>query len=322
MIAALITAFAGLFGLAFGSFLNVCATRWTEGESAARGRSHCRSCGRTLTWWENIPLASWIALRGHCRTCKAVIGWRYPLVEFAVGALWAFTAWRVLAGAVDLSLPLSVLAYQVSIAAGLMIFLWLMVALAVLDFENLWLPDRLVWPGILLGVASSFGWIVAITRLSGEYFDRIHLSALPVTMAMDSAMRFSYFLAADRSPGIGSLAFALTASPAIAAAAILLIRWIYWLVRRREGMGLGDVKLMAMIATWLGIEGAILAFSIGSVLGALTALVLMMLPASRNGEPNWALRKLPFGTFLCLGAIVSIFWGPRLIALYERWAGF
>ena len=103
MIPIYVTVFAGVLGLAFGSFLNVCATRWPEEESAVKGRSHCRNCGRTLAWWENIPLASWLALRGHCRTCKAWSGWRYPLAELAVGALWAFSTWHTFLEAPDLS---------------------------------------------------------------------------------------------------------------------------------------------------------------------------------------------------------------------------
>ena len=103
---------------------------------------------------------------------------------------------------------------------------------------------------------------------------------------------------------------------------MLLIRGLYWIIRRREGLGLGDAKLMAMLAAWLGLDGAMLAFSIGCVLGAITALVLLALPSSRKDEPNWALKKLPLGTFLCIGGIVSVFWGQQLIALYEHWAGF
>jgi leader peptidase (prepilin peptidase)/N-methyltransferase len=89
MIRILGTIFAGLLGLAFGSFLNVCLSRWPAGESVVKPRSHCRQCGRTLAWWENVPLVSWLALRGRCRGCKSWIGWRYPLVEFSVAVLWA-----------------------------------------------------------------------------------------------------------------------------------------------------------------------------------------------------------------------------------------
>jgi len=324
VIPAFVTVFAGLLGLAFGSFLNVCATRWPEEESIAKGRSHCRSCSRTLAWWENIPLASWIALRGRCRTCHASIGWRYPLAELAVGGLWAFEAWRVVERTTDLALPTSVLFYQLSVVIGMMVFLWLLAALAVFDAENLWLPDRLVWPGIALGILTTFLWISAASKLSEKYFDVIHLSALPMTMSMESVMKVGYFLEAVRFPGIGNPfvgLLLLLAGPILAAGSVLFIRWLYWLIRRREGLGLGDAKLMAMLAAWLGLDGALLAFSIGCVLGALTALALLALPSSRRDEPNWALKKLPLGTFLCLGAIVSVFWGGQLIALYEHWAG-
>ena len=78
MIRILGTIFAGLFGLAFGSFLNVCLSRWPVGESIVRPRSHCRDCDHTLEWFENIPLVSYLRLRGRCRVCFALIGWRYP----------------------------------------------------------------------------------------------------------------------------------------------------------------------------------------------------------------------------------------------------
>src|ERR1035441_9281736 len=96
MIRILGTIFAGLLGLAFGSFLNVCLSRWPQGESIVKPRSHCRQCDHTLAWWENLPLVSWLALRGRCRSCHAWIGWRYPLVELAVGVLWATVAWSIL----------------------------------------------------------------------------------------------------------------------------------------------------------------------------------------------------------------------------------
>ena len=146
-----------------------------------------------------------------------------------------------------------------------------------------------------------------------------------MTMAMESVMKLGHFLEDIRLPGIGNPLvglLVLIAGPVLAAGSILLIRWLYWIVRRREGFGLGDAKLMAMLAAWLGLDGAMLAFAIGCILGALTALVLLALPSSRKDEPNWALKKLPLGTFLCIGGIVSVFWGQQLIALYEHWAGF
>src|SRR5215469_16083354 len=94
MIRIFATTLAGLLGLAFGSFLNVCLSRWPAGESVVAPRSHCRNCSRTLAWWENIPIASWLALRRRCRTCGASISWRYPLVELLVGGLWALIVWQ------------------------------------------------------------------------------------------------------------------------------------------------------------------------------------------------------------------------------------
>ena len=102
MIRILGTVFAALLGLAFGSFLNVCLSRWPEGESIVTPRSHCRNCGRVLAWWENVPLLSWLALRGRCRGCGAWIGWRYVIVEAAVGGLWAMVAWQSLRRSFDL----------------------------------------------------------------------------------------------------------------------------------------------------------------------------------------------------------------------------
>ena len=113
------------------------------------------------------------------------------------------------------------------------------------------------------------------------------------------------------------LAFAIL----ISAGLILLIRWMYWLVRRREGIGLGDAKLMAMLAAWLGLPGALLAFAIGVVLGAVVGVVLLLKSRNTN-ETAAGLTKLPLGTFLCIGGIVSALWGVEMIGAYLRWAGF
>jgi leader peptidase (prepilin peptidase)/N-methyltransferase len=102
-----------------------------------------------------------------------------------------------------------------------------------------------------------------------------------------------------------------------AAAIILLIRWIYWLIRRREGLGLGDAKLMATLAAWLGLPGALLSLFLGIVLGALYA-VTTLAGRSRRSQASWATAQLPLGTFLCIGGIVSALWGQQIIASYLR----
>jgi leader peptidase (prepilin peptidase)/N-methyltransferase len=273
------TIFAGLLGLAFGSFLNVCLSRWPEGESVVQPGSHCRYCDHTLAWWENVPLLSWLALRARCRKCHSPISWRYPLVELTVGALWAALAWR----SDEALLPLE-------FAAGMMFLTWVLVSLAVLDAEYLWLPDALTLPGIAFG----FGWWLLQAVQLG--------SASPMSRA-------PWEEAAKRLLAI-----------AAAAALILLIRLLYWLVRRREGIGLGDAKLMALLAAWLGLPGALLAFSLGAILGSVAALALLAVPAARRGSQTWAAAQLPLGTFLCIGGIVSMLWGEPIIAAYLRWA--
>jgi leader peptidase (prepilin peptidase)/N-methyltransferase len=281
MIRIFATVFAGLLGLAFGSFLNVCLSRWPQGDSVVRPRSHCRNCGRVLPWWENVPLASWIALRGRCRGCGTQISGRYVVVEAAVGGLWAVAAWRSLT---EVAPDPSMLATPLAQAAALFVFLWLLTALAALDVENLWIPDFLTFPGIGAGL------------LATVLFD------------------------AKGSSLLRTLVFRVVGIIA-AAGVVLVIRWAYWLLRRREGIGLGDAKLMAMLAAWLGLPGALLAFGFGVVAGAAVALVMLALPGARTGE-RWGVSRLPLGTFLCIGGIVSALWGPRIIAAYLRWAGF
>ena len=284
------TGLAALLGLAFGSFLNVCLSRWPEGESVVKPRSHCRNCGRTLTWWENIPIVSWIALRGRCRTCKAKISWRYPLVEAFVGFLWAIESWRAL-GMLFSSDRVSINIVLVH-AVGMAVFFWLLLALAFLDAKHLWLPNWITFSGIALGFL--------MTTFLGPLDD-------------------SWW--SQSATTLRTSAIADAVAIAIPTALILLIRWTYWLVRRREGIGLGDAKLMAMLGAWLGLSGALLSFSIGVFLGATFALIVLAVPAGRRGSETWSAARLPLGTFLCIGGIISALWGQPIIAAYLHWAG-
>ncbi len=288
----ILTLIVGLMGLAFGSFLNVCLTRWPAGEGVVKPRSHCRNCGRTLAVWENVPVLSWLALRGRCRTCGVWIGWRYPLVELAVGILWAaivwqFVSWDSSVGTVSFS-PLG-LTEHLAAPSGKMLLVFLLVGLAVLDVEHLWLPDAVTLPGIVLGIA------IALLRW-GPLVQIGQVKSPPRLVLLDSAF-----------------------SILIAAGLILLIRWIYWLIRRREGIGLGDAKLMAMLAAWLGLPGALLAFAIGAVLGALAGAAVLLTQKCDAASPG--LTKLPLGTFLCIGGIITTLWGQPILAAYLRWAG-
>jgi leader peptidase (prepilin peptidase)/N-methyltransferase len=298
------TILAALLGLAFGSFLNVCLSRWPEGESVVKPRSHCRNCGRTLAWWENIPLLSWLALRGRCRTCQEKISWRYPLVESLVGALWAVIVWQQISsvGALRPSSPFpEVVSFSPLFIAQFfgtifwkMVFTLTLVGLAALDAEYLWLPDRVTLPAIAIGFALTVWRNQLMYGLPGYY---------------------------DQQPTLASRALSCLIAIVLAAAIILLIRWTYRLIRHREGIGLGDAKLMAMLGAWLGLSGAMLSFAIGVIIGAVFSLVVLAVPAARRESETWLLSKLPLGTFLCVGGIISALWGHPLIATYLRWVG-
>jgi leader peptidase (prepilin peptidase)/N-methyltransferase len=178
------------------------------------------------------------------------------------------------------------------------------VALAVLDAENLWLPDWLTLPGIALGFI--------------EILLRVELNS-------DIVLKF-YGAMALRQRMFYHIAFHWLLGILAAAGLILLIRWLYWLVRRREGLGLGDAKLMALLAAWLGLPMALLSLFFAVVFGSLVAVVLLALPKVRftsdSDNTPWALNKLPLGTFLCIGGIVSSLWGQSILNAYLRWAGF
>jgi len=290
------TIFAGLLGLAFGSFLNVCLSRWPAGESVVKPLSHCRNCDHTLAWWENVPVASWLALRGRCRNCHTRIGWRYPLVELAVGMLWGIIGWRLFGQLESLEAApypnLGLRQFGLVPAIATMVLLFLLVGIAVVDAEHFWIADRVVLPGIALGLA------------------------LP--LLFDSLLQMPLRWQSEFWIEMGERLLGVMA----AAALILLIRWLYQLIRHREGIGLGDAKLMALLAAWLGLPGALLSLAIGAILGSLAALALLTVPASRRNSESWATTRLPLGTFLCIGGIIGALWGQPLISAYLRWAGF
>lgn len=295
MIRILGTTFAALLGLAFGSFLNVCLSRWPQGESIAHPGSHCRHCAHTLAWWENIPVLSWLVLRGRCRNCRSAISFRYPLVELAVAVLWTWTIWSSSLWTLGAEQTTIAVDLEILRIVASTIFYWLMIALAMLDAENLWLPNFLTLPGIALGF-SAFFLPQAIQKYWGDFY--------------------------PQSPGLFQSTIDRLLAIVAAAALILITRWLYTLIRHREGVGLGDAKLMALLAAWLGLPGALLSFALAAIIGAAAALLLLAIPAARTNPQSWATSKLPLGTFLCISGIVSSLWGQQIIAAYLRWAGF
>jgi leader peptidase (prepilin peptidase)/N-methyltransferase len=265
--------FAALFGLALGSFVNVCISRLPGHRSIVRPGSHCPHCHTPIAARDNIPLLSFALLRRRCRSCGRRISWRYPLVELATG--WLTVACILF---FDLSLD--------GVAGA--IFCAFMVALAVCDAETLRLPDALTLPLIGLGI---------LYRVSDGLTQGMHHSA-------GYAVR--YGLTLGLRGAISAVATAL---------ALLLLRWLYLLLRKRQGMGLGDVKLAAGIAAWLGARQMLVVFFVAVVTGALVTLVLLALGRGRS-RTGTGPRAVPFGTFLALAAVYGLFFGWSTLLWY------
>ena len=266
--------FALLFGLACGSFLNVCISRLPRHHSIVRPPSHCPRCKARIAAYDNIPLVSFLLLRGRCRSCQKRIAWRYPFVEAGVAALTVANVVRF-DGIQFWSIALS-------------LFCALLLALAVCDAETMQLPDALTLPLLGLGVLYRAG--------DALFQETQHGMAYAVHSALALGLR-------------GSISAAATAL------ALLLLRWIYSLVRHRQGLGLGDVKLAAAIAAWLGARQMCVVFFLAVVTGALIALLLLAVRGREKTKSEGPLA-VPFGTFLALAGIYCAFLGDTTLEWY------
>ena len=270
--APLLPVLAALAGLLFGSFLNVCIARLPRHESVIWPGSHCPLCAAPIRAWDNIPLLSFALLRGRCRACYGRISARYPLVEAALAAL--FTA-----AAVRFSQPLWF------VEASLLCFLLL--GLLVTDAETMLLPNSLTIPGLVLGLAQAAlpgGGLIAALKLGAE---------APVQLVVWHPLASSV---------VGS---------AGAAGSLLLLRALYALVRRREGMGLGDVKLAGWLGAGMGLAGVLLTLVLAIFAAALAGLAML-----RRRPASASSLRLPFGSFLCGAGLVVLFFGRVLLRWY------
>jgi len=296
---------AFLLGLLFGSFLNVCISRLPKHQSISKPRSHCPNCKQTIRWYDNIPLMSWILLRGKCRHCKAAISWRYPAVELAMG-LWSLNVlsqWATLERDKISRLSGPTTAEYIDVA-GFAILGFLLIGLMVMDWQTHKLPDAFTLPGTLIGFL--LVCTQAIFLNPGQ--DDINLTPrhdLRLSSPGSFVAKGNVFLTGPEHLVFGRLA-------AIAGAALLLlaIRAIYKAIRHREGLGLGDVKLLAMIAAFLGFWPAILALFVGVILCMAYAVTLI---AQRKAH---SLTRLPLGTFLAVGGLIAALFGTPLITWY------
>jgi leader peptidase (prepilin peptidase)/N-methyltransferase len=266
---------AGLFGLLIGSFLNVCIHRWPRDLSVVRPRSKCPACDGPIAGCDNIPLLSWLALRGRCRHCRAPIHWRYPLVELLTALSFAYFVFQ--------------LGFTPA-AARYGVFAAILIALIFSDIETLLLPDELTLGGLALGLLFSL-----FVPVPDSTFHAI-------------AGLFGFH------PAVAAGSFGEAALGAfLPAAAIWLAGWLFEKLRHKEGLGFGDVKMLAMIGAFLGIRGALTTIILGSLLGSVVGLAFIKLTGRDAGT-----YQLPFGAFLGAAAFATAIEGQRLISWYAH----
>jgi len=296
-----ISFFFFLFGLIIGSFLNVCISRIPEGLSVVSPGSRCPSCLTPIKPYDNIPVLGWVLLRGKCRTCGLPISPMYPIVEFLTGLLFLLALYQF-----GLTL----------VTVKWMVFSCLIVVLVVTDLRVRILPDAINWPGLIMGLAFTV--------------------RVPI---FDPAAAFLYTLLGIKGlPANPDLFFGLM-NAVLGALLGSLLLWgaaaVYKLLRKKEGMGMGDVKMMAMVGAFLGPRGAFLTILFGTLLGSVAGIgwiALLYLAgwkrkvaerAARRGlgalsNVRWALAakyQLPLGTFLGIGALAVVYAFPWLLSV-------
>jgi len=295
-----------LFGLAFGSFLNVVIHRVPREESIVFPSSACPKCHKEIKAYDNIPVVSWLLLGGRCRNCREPINPRYAVVELVVATLFLACYWRF-------GLTLSTLKYCV--------FSFLLIGLIFIDAEHKLLPDALTLPGLVIGLV--FSWFVPVYDLLAEL--------LPSYVHVARGHAINWHLLSLSDAALGAI---------VGAAFIFGVGFLYLHARGVEGMGLGDVKLMAMVGAFLGIKLTVFTIFAASLLGTAFGLSLMLTVwaqrtrrrMARHRESRLAARKhawasarlvyrhyqMPFGVFLGSMALFALFFGKALIGWYWR----
>jgi leader peptidase (prepilin peptidase)/N-methyltransferase len=242
---------ATVLGAMVGSFLNVCIYRLPQDKSIVWPGSACPDCGRRITWFENIPIASYMVLGGRCRGCATPISLRYPTIEAITALMFALGLWYYGPG------PLLV---------SRLVFGCALIVLFAIDLEHQILPNVITVPGIVVGFAFSFvaepGWLASL-----------------VGIVMGGGVLWA------------------------------VAQGYFWL-RHEEGLGMGDVKMLAMIGAFLGWKLTLVTLMLGSVSGSIVGLYLMV---TERGGLKYA---LPFGTFLAIGAAAAATVGPSLLTWY------
>ncbi len=268
--------FAFVLGAVIGSFLNVCILRLPAGESIVRPRSHCPNCGTLIHGYDNIPILSYILLRGRCRSCKVFISLLYPLVELLTGILFVACVWTF-------GWTLETLKAAMLVSA--------LIVLIFTDVKFRLLPNEVTLNGIAAGLVWTF-----LVPLHDNTLQVLTFLVSLRTHHIDQWIRWSNVSL------FNSLAGAI-----FGAGILLLVREVYFLVRRTEGMGLGDVKMMGMVGAFLGVKLAFLTIMVGSLLG--TAFGVAGIIRHQHGTQ----KELPFGTFLGCAALLMTLYGGQVL---------
>lgn len=259
-----------LFGLLIGSFLNVCVHRWPRGRSVVRPRSHCVRCRKTIAWYDNIPVVSYVILGGKCRSCGRAISIRYPLVELLTGLLFFYFVW---------TLGLTVEALKMCV------FTALLVGLLFSDLEKRILPDQFTIGGTAIGlIFSGFAPIPDHTAQMVLWLFGVTITGVPQSIAESV---------------LGAV---------LPAVVLWGGGWLYLKIRHREGLGFGDVKLVAMAGAFLGLQGALMTLILGSITGSILGYGYIRFTGK---DPSS--YELPFGTFLGAAGVFVALAGHRLL---------
>ena len=271
--------FSFWLGACIASFLNVVIWRAPRGESIVSPPSHCPKCDSPIKWYQNIPILSWLALRGKCANCKAPISPRYIFVEALGGCLF-------LAAFLWLWLPAVPLWFAATHVVVMWIWISLMIAGSFIDFDHQLLPDFTTVGGMILGVAES----LVATSFNFVYGDGVQAS----TWLKLYPLLWS----------LGGLAFGF--------GLLWLVRWIGTKAFKREAMGMGDVFLMGAVGALFGPVAVLVTLVVSSVVGSLVGIALILLSKTKLG----GFTPIPYGPYICMGCLAWMFYGPQLVNWY------
>lgn len=299
---------AFVLGLLFGSFLNVCIARLPQHESVVTPRSRCPVCRHPLRCYDNIPVLSWLLLRGRCRDCRTRISLQYPLTELGLALWFVLTAHRLaplLHASGSVPLPVDTILATAVRSVAFAVLGFLLLGLLVMDWQTQQLPDSFTFGGI----AAAFFLVCCQAILLGPTDEQIRLSNHHIHLSSPGNVveHGNLFLTGPEAL-IGSRLVAATAAFLL----LVGVRSLYKLVRGRQGMGLGDAKLLALIAAFLGFSPALLALFVGVVAGAVYAVVLL---ASHRADGH---SRIPLGSFLAAGGLLAALYGQEILEWYRR----